>query len=95
MPWAPVAHCGVLHDHSLPRQGPVDVTNPHRAGRLPHASGRFEWVSRSKEAVYRESGEADYDEAGSPSEGAGGKQSEETPDGAVTNIRRASNAHAD
>jgi hypothetical protein len=35
---------------------------------MPAFRGRFEFVSRSKEAVYRQSGEAEYDEAGSPSE---------------------------
>jgi hypothetical protein len=30
-------------------------------------------MSRSKEAVYRESGEADYDEAGSPRPGQSGE----------------------
>jgi hypothetical protein len=61
----------------------------------PHLSGRFEFVSRSKEAVYRQSGEADYDEAGSPPkrgshpEGAqankdGQDQADNDPDAVVT-----------
>jgi hypothetical protein len=39
---------------------------PKRRTGRPLLWGRFGFVSRTKEAVYRESGEADYDEAGSP-----------------------------
>jgi hypothetical protein len=53
----------------------------------PSFSGRFQFVSRTKEAVYRESGEADYDEAGSPetAEPETGR-SDEAPENAVTQL---------
>jgi hypothetical protein len=41
-------------------------------------------VSRTKDAVYRESGEADYDEAGSPSEKDARDQAEHAPETVVT-----------
>jgi hypothetical protein len=44
-------------------------------------------VSRSKEAVYRQSGEAEYDEAGSPSKPETGRaedQADDEPDAVVT-----------
>ena len=53
----------------------------------PVFSGRFNFVSRTKESLYRESGEAEFDEAGSPQKGGSEAEgSEETPDAAVTQI---------
>ena len=54
---------------------------------IPSLSGRFQRVSRTKEAVYRESGEADYDEAGSPKRGEPEtERSEDAPENAVTQL---------
>jgi hypothetical protein len=44
-------------------------------------------VSRTKDAVYRESGEADYDEAGSPSEKDAQDQAERAPDTVVRPLK--------
>jgi hypothetical protein len=44
-------------------------------------------VSRTKEALYRENGEAEFDEAGSPQKGGSEtERSNDTPDAAVTQM---------